>query len=74
MVVKVSDTGCGIPRQNLAKIFIPFFTTKPEGKGTGLGLTSVMRVMQTHEGWVEVESEEDHGACFTLFFPAARGS
>jgi signal transduction histidine kinase len=72
VVIEVRDTGCGIPRQNLAKIFIPFFTTKPEGQGTGLGLTSTMRVMQTHHGWVEVESTEGQGTCFTLYFPVAR--
>lgn len=71
VTLAITDTGCGIPREQQVRIFSPFYTTKPAGRGTGLGLASVLRVMQTHSGWVEVESEPGRGATFTLFFPAA---
>lgn len=70
VVITVADTGCGISPESLVRIFSPFFTTKPEGKGTGLGLASVLRLMQNHRGWVEVESESGVGSRFHLFFPA----
>ena len=70
LAISVRDCGCGIGREDFARIFTPFFTTKSPGKGTGLGLTSVLRVMQSHGGWVEVDSTPGKGACFTLYFPA----
>jgi len=70
-VVTVADTGCGIPAENLERIFTPFFTTKPEGKGTGLGLASVRRLVGQHQGWVEAESKLGAGSRFHLFFPVA---
>lgn len=70
-VISVADTGCGIPAENLERIFSPFFTTKPEGKGTGLGLASVRRLMEQHHGWVEAESTPNVGTRFHLYFPAA---
>jgi signal transduction histidine kinase len=71
VIISVKDSGCGIQREDVARIFAPFFTTKPPGRGTGLGLTSVLKVLQMHDGWVEVESEAGRGACFSLYFPAA---
>ncbi|PTY03195.1 hypothetical protein DB347_22210 [Opitutaceae bacterium EW11] len=69
IALSVSDTGCGIDRSNFARVFSPFFTTKPPGKGMGLGLTSVLRVAEAHGGWVEVASEPGRGAQFTIYFP-----
>ncbi len=69
LLLSVEDTGCGIPPEQQVRIFSPFFTTKPEGRGTGLGLASVLRLMQQHGGWVEVDSAPGRGACFRLYFP-----
>lgn len=71
-VLTVSDTGHGIPADHLNKIFDPFFTTKELGKGSGLGLSMVYGIMQSHGGWVSVESIAGEGASFSLFFPKAR--
>ncbi|HEY1172989.1 MAG TPA: PAS domain S-box protein [Verrucomicrobiae bacterium] len=69
--LSVSDTGCGIPRENLEMIFEPFFTTKEFGKGTGLGLATVYGIIKQHQGWVEVDSTVNKGTVFRLFLPAA---
>ncbi len=68
-VVRVSDTGCGIPADLLGKIFEPFFTTKPPGKGTGLGLYNIKSVIQHMGGRIGVESQVGAGSTFTLRFP-----
>ncbi|HEY9165617.1 MAG TPA: ATP-binding protein [Candidatus Kryptonia bacterium] len=67
--VSIADTGCGIPAENLQKIFNPFFTTKEVGKGTGLGLAIAQRIVQDHKGTISVESEVDKGTIFKLTFP-----
>jgi PAS domain S-box-containing protein len=69
-VVDISDTGGGIPRENLKRIFDPFFTTKGIGKGTGLGLAVSYGIIQEHGGGIFVESDAGNGTRFTLKLPA----
>jgi two-component system NtrC family sensor kinase len=71
VVVKVTDTGCGIKRAHLDRVFEPFFTTKPVGKGTGLGLSVSYGIVQQHGGSLEVQSEEGKGTTFTILLPAS---
>ncbi|HQT91772.1 MAG TPA: ATP-binding protein, partial [Candidatus Kryptobacter bacterium] len=66
--VTISDTGCGIPDDNLEKIFNPFFTTKEVGKGTGLGLAITQRIVQDHKGTISVDSSVGNGTVFKLSF------
>lgn len=65
----VSDNGEGIPPENLNRLFTPFFTTKPEGKGVGLGLAVVYGIVEAHGGEVEVDSRPGQGATFTVRLP-----
>ncbi len=69
--VRFSDTGHGIPAEDLPKIFDPFFTTMPVGKGTGLGLSLSYSIIQQHQGQIEVESELGKGAAFVIRLPIA---
>ncbi|MGO8689233.1 MAG: ATP-binding protein [Thermoguttaceae bacterium] len=71
VLVKFTDTGCGIKPEFLDKIFEPFFSTKPVGKGTGLGLSVSYGIVEEHGGTLEVESEEGKGSTFTVILPCA---
>ena len=69
IVVKVTDSGCGIPEDIRDKIFAPLFTTKPSGLGSGLGLDIVKRIIERHNGDITVESEVGVGTTFTVTLP-----
>ena len=71
VLVRISDTGSGIPHELLKKIFDPFFTTKPVGEGTGLGLSISYGIIERHKGTITVESEIDVGTTFTVRIPIA---
>ena len=66
----VSDTGCGMERSVLDRVFEPFYTTKEPGEGTGMGLAVVHGIIKAHDGAVIVQSEPEKGARFELFFPS----
>jgi len=70
VILRVTDTGTGIPPEILDKIFDPFFTTKEHGKGTGLGLSTVLGIAKSHGGFLNVTSEAGKGTTFSVFFPA----
>jgi two-component system, NtrC family, sensor kinase len=67
--ISITDTGCGIPAENLDKLFEPFFTTKEVGKGTGLGLAVTYGIVQRHGGTIRVQSEVGRGSTFTIWIP-----
>ena len=74
VLVRVSDTGMGIPKENLSRIFTAFFTTKELGKGTGLGLSVCTKIVADNGGRITVESEVGKGTAFTITFPIRRKS
>jgi len=67
--ISIRDSGVGIPKESLSKIFDPFYSTKE--KGHGLGLATVFSIVKRHNGWINVESEPGKGSTFNLFIPAS---
>ncbi len=67
--VSVQDSGCGMPADVKARIFEPFYTTKPQGKGTGLGLATAFGIVEQHGGWMSVDSAQGQGTIFKVCFP-----
>jgi signal transduction histidine kinase len=71
VILEVSDTGSGIPDEHLPHVFEPFYSTKGQGSGTGLGLSVVVRIIEAHQGTIEVESQVGKGTRFRIELPAA---
>ncbi len=69
VLIKVSDTGVGIPAEIIDKVFEPFFSTKHAKNGTGLGLSTVLRIVTSHKGVITVSSKPGQGTEFKMFFP-----
>ncbi len=67
--IRVKDNGNGIPQKVLDKIFQPFFTTKPTGQGTGLGLSLAYDIIKAHGGEIKVETKESEGSEFVIQLP-----
>jgi CheY-like chemotaxis protein len=70
VLIKVTDTGTGIPKEIQDKIFDPFFTTKAPGKGTGLGLSTTLGIVKSHGGFINCYSEPGSGSIFKVYLPA----
>ena len=70
--IRVEDNGNGIPKNIVDKIFQPFFTTKPTGQGTGLGLSLAYDIIKAHGGEIRVETKEEEGSEFIIQLPVAR--
>ena len=73
-LITITDDGVGIPRENLAHVFEPFYTTKPAGKGTGLGLATVYGIVKQNKGFIWVYSEHGLGTVFKIYLPIASGA
>jgi PAS domain S-box-containing protein len=69
--VRVQDTGTGMPADVVDKVFEPFFSTKEEGEGTGLGLSTAYSIIQSHDGFIDVASEEGEGTTFWVYLPVS---
>lgn len=70
--IRISDTGTGIAPEHLDHIFEPFYSTKPIGEGTGLGLPTVLSIVRGHEGFLDVESQPGRGTTMTVYLPQSR--
>jgi len=72
VVIEVCDSGPGIAEEDLTNLFEPFFSTKPDGYGVGLGLSTVYGIVKNHDGHVTAANRPQGGACFTLVLPACQ--
>tara|TARA_R110001583_G_scaffold18141_3_gene72593 strand:- start:6077 stop:7015 length:939 start_codon:yes stop_codon:yes gene_type:complete len=72
IIIYVQDNGKGISEENIVKVFDPFYTTKPVGEGTGLGLPISQAIIEKHNGIIEVQSEVNVGTCFKITLPLAK--
>ncbi len=70
--ISVADTGAGMDKKSIQRIFEPFYTTRPMGEGTGLGLASVFGIIKKHKGIITVDSQVGRGTTFSIYLPAAR--
>jgi signal transduction histidine kinase len=73
VIIEMQDTGSGIEKQNILRIFDPFFSTKDPGQGTGLGLSNVLQIMESFQGGIAVSTEIGQGTTFSLYFPEYKG-
>ena len=71
IAIRVEDTGSGIPEDNLARLFEPFYTTKAAGIGTGLGLSVAKGIVEDFGGWISATSRVGRGSTFSLHLPRA---
>ena len=69
VIIKIIDNGFGIPQSSVDKIFQPFYTTKPAGQGTGLGLSLSYDVIKAHDGTIKVETKENEGTSMIVELP-----
>ena len=74
IVLEFEDNGCGMDKETAAKVFDPFYTTKPVGQGTGLGMAISYKVIKNHHGDISIESEAGKGTKFTLTLPLTMGT
>jgi signal transduction histidine kinase len=74
VVAEIADTGSGIPSEQIARIYDPFFTTKSIGRGTGLGLSITYGIVREHAGTIDCDSAVGQGTRFTLALPLAQAS
>jgi len=73
IMLEIQDTGCGMSEKTMSRIFDPFFTTKDVNQGTGLGLSTVFGIVQSHSGSIRVYSELNQGSKFTIILPVTEG-
>ena len=71
VIIKILDSGCGIPTKHLKRVFEPFFTTKPEGQGQGLGLSVAYTAIEQHQGKISISSKEAKGTVVEITIPKA---